>query len=62
MGQFVAGEEMGHFVTVTICCMGKKWDILSFGTICRPKNAGGTAGGTVCHWDKMSPNRFTNLF
>ena len=50
-GHFVAGEEMGHFVTGTICRMGRKGDILSFGTICRPKNA----GGTVCHWDKMSP-------
>ena len=52
MGHFVAGEEMGHFVAGTICRVGRKWDILSFGTICHPKNA----GGTVCHWDKMSPN------
>ena len=54
MGHFVAGEEMGHFVAGTICRMGRKWDILSSGTICRPKNA----GGTICRWDKMSPNRF----
>ena len=53
MGHFVAGEEMGHFVAGTICRMGRKWDILSSGTICRPKNA----GGTICRWDKMSPNR-----
>ena len=52
MGHFVAGEEMGHFVAGTICRMGRKWDILSSGTICRPKNA----GGTICRWDKMSPN------
>ena len=52
VGHFVAGEEMGHFVAGTICRMGRKWDILSSGTICRPKNA----GGTICHWDKMSPN------
>ena len=52
MGHFVAGEEMGHFVAGTICRMGRKWDILSSGTICRPKDA----GGTICHWDKMSPN------
>ena len=51
MGHFVAGEEMGHFVAGTICRMGRKWDILSSGTICRPKNA----GGTICCWDKMSP-------
>ena len=54
MGHFVAGEEMGHFVAGTICRMGRKWDILSSGTICRPKNA----GGTICRWDKMSPNQF----
>ena len=53
VGHFVAGEEMGHFVAGTICRMGRKWDILSSGTICRPKNA----GGTICRWDKMSPNR-----
>ena len=53
MGHFVAGEDMGHFVTGTICRMGRTWDILSSGTICRPKNA----GGTICRWDKMSPNR-----
>ena len=53
VGHFVVGEEMGHFVAVRICRMGKKWDILSSGTICRPKNA----GGTICRWDKMSPNR-----
>ena len=53
MGHFGAGEEMGHFVAGTICRMGRKWDILSSGTICRLKNA----GGTICHWDKMSPNR-----
>ena len=53
MGHFVAGEEMGHFVAGTICRMGRKWDILSSGTICRPKNA----GGTICRWDKMSPNQ-----
>ena len=52
MGHFVAGEEMGHFVAGTICRMGRKWDILSSGTICRPKNV----GGTICRWDKMSPN------
>ena len=52
MGHFVAGEEMGHFVAGTICRMGRKWDILSSGTICRPKNA----GGTICRWNKMSPN------
>ena len=52
MGHFVAGEEMGHFVAGTICRMGRKWDILSSGTICRPK----IAGGTICRWDKMSPN------
>ena len=52
MGHFVAGEEMGHFVAGTICRMGRKWDILSSGTICRPKNA----SGTICRWDKMSPN------
>ena len=52
MGHFVAGEEMGHFVTGTICRMGRKWNILSSGTICHPKNA----GGTICRWDKMSPN------
>ena len=57
MGHFVAGEEMGHFVAGTICRMGRKWDILSSGTICRPKNA----GGTICRWDKMSPNRLSNL-
>ena len=53
VGHFVVGEEMGHFVAVRICRMGKKWDILSSGTICRPKNA----GGTICCWDKMSPNQ-----
>ena len=52
VGHFVAGEEMGHFVAGTICRVGRKWDILSSGTICRPKNA----GGTICRWDKMSPN------
>ena len=52
MGHFVAGEEMGHFVAGTICHMGRKWDILSSGTICRPKSA----DGTICRWDKMSPN------
>ena len=52
VGQFVAGEKMGHFVTGTKCRMGRKWDILSSGTICRPKNA----SGTICRWDKMSPN------
>ena len=57
MGHFVAGEEMGHFVAGTICRMGRKWDILSSGTICRPKNA----GGTICRWDKMSPNRFLSV-
>ena len=57
MGHFVAGEEMGHFVAGTICRMGRKWDILSSGTICRPKNA----GGTICRWDKMSPNRNKKL-
>ena len=44
VGHFVAGEEMGHFVAGTICHMGRKCDILSSGTICHPKNA----GGTVC--------------
>ena len=53
MGHFVAGEDMGHFVTGTICRTGRKWDILSSGAICRPKNA----GGTICRWDKMSPNQ-----
>ena len=48
----MAGEEMGHFVPGIICRMGGKWDILSSGTICHPKNA----GGTICRWDKMSPN------
>ena len=57
VGHFVAGEEMGHFVAGTICHMGRKWDILSSGTICRPKNA----GGTICCWDKMSPNRNDQL-
>ena len=57
MGHFVAGEDMGHFVAGTICCMGRKWDILSSGTICRPKNA----GGTICRWDKMSPNPQNNF-
>ena len=52
VGHFDAGEEMGHFVAGTICHMGRKWDILSSGTICRPKND----GGTICRWDKMSPN------
>ena len=52
MGHFVVGEEMGHFVAGVICRRGRKWDILSSGTICRPKNA----GGTICSWDKMSPN------
>ena len=55
MGHFVAGEEMGHFVAGTICRMGRKWDILSSGIICRLKNA----GGTICRWDKMSPNRLS---
>ena len=58
MGHFVAGEEMGHFVAGTICRMGRKWDILSTGTICRPKNA----GGRICRWDKMSPNRLVLTF
>ena len=31
---------------------GRKWDNLSDGTICLPKNA----VGTICPWDKMSPN------
>ena len=53
MGHFVAGEEMGHFVAGTICRMGRKWDILSSGTVCYLKNA----GGTICRWDKMSPNQ-----
>ena len=53
VGHFVAGQEMGHFVAGTICRMRRKWDILSSGKICRPKNA----GGTICCWDKMSPNR-----
>ena len=57
MGHFVAGEEMGHFVAGTICRMGRKWDILSSGTICRPKNA----GGTICRCDKMSPNQILKL-
>ena len=52
VGHFVAGEEMGHFVAGTICRMGRKWDILSSGTICHPKNA----GGTFSRRDKMSPN------
>ena len=52
VGHFVAGEEMGHFVGGTICRMGRKWDVLSSGTICLPKND----GGTICCWDKMSPN------
>ena len=47
VGHFVAGEEMEHFVAGTICRMGRKWDNLL------PKNA----GGTICRWDKMSPNR-----
>ena len=58
VGHFVAGEEMGHFVAGTICRMGRKWDILSSGTICRPKNA----GGTICRWDKMSPNHSASIF
>ena len=58
VGHFVAGEEMGHFVAGTICRMGRKWDILSSGTICGPKNA----SGTICRWDKMSPNQSLNWF
>ena len=34
VGHFIAGEEMGHFVAGTNCRMGRKWDILSSGTIC----------------------------
>ena len=52
VGHFVAGEEMGHFAADTICHVGRKWDILSSGTICHPKNA----VGTIYCWDKMSPN------
>ena len=64
VGHFVAGEEMGHFVAGTICHMGRKWDILSSGTICRPKNASETMffyecnSGTICRmgrkWDILS--------
>ena len=53
VGHFVSGEEMGQFVWWDNLSLGRKWDILSDGTICLPKNA----VGTICPWDKMSPNR-----
>ena len=58
VGHFITGEEMGHFVAGTICRMVRKGDILSSGTVCRPKNS----GGTLCRWDKMSPNRESEAF
>ena len=54
VGHFVSGEEMGQFVWWDNLSLGRKWDILSDGTICLPKNA----VGTICPWDKMSPNRW----
>ena len=58
VGHFVAGEKIGHFVAGTICITGRKWDILSSGTIDRPENV----VGTICRWDKMSPNQiFTQM-
>ena len=47
LSKFWAYLEVGHFVA------RRKFDILSSGTICRPKNA----VGTICRWDKMSLNR-----
>ena len=49
-----ASETVAFYkcISGTFCHWGRKWDILSSGTICRLKNA----GGTICRWDKMSPN------
>ena len=49
-----ASETVAFYkcISGTFCHWGRKWDILSSGTICRLRNA----GGTICRWDKMSPN------
>ena len=42
VGHFVSGEEMGQFVWWDNLSLGRKWDILSDGTNCLPKNASWT--------------------
>ena len=51
--QFSSNFPMHHCIIWDILSPGRKWDILSDGTICLPRNA----IGTICPWDKMSPNQ-----